>query len=56
MIIDFKRLQRIKVPDEPWWTNGNQVCYVIICFVVVILFMRSSKLEKQYHTSHNRRR
>lgn len=53
MIIDFKRLQRIKVPDEPWWTNGNQVCYILIFVIVVVLFMRSSKLPKQSHASYN---
>ena len=50
MVIDYKRLQRIRGPEEPWF-DMNQICYIIICIVVVLLFMRYNH-HKQSRNSY----
>ena len=55
MVIDYKRLQRLKVPDEPWF-DMNHVCYVVMFIGFIVLYIRAYRkmdsTQKQSHTQY----
>lgn len=52
MLIDYNRINRIKVPDDSYF-DMNHVCYVLIFIGVIILYMRwkVGSNQKQFQTS-----